>query len=214
MFDNMHQVVESQSASQVLLRYPASGDNIPSDEAAVNYGSTPQQVSSAIVVIRLLDRAAQTLNSDQAAAARCIARASALLQAEHSRIDHTSSGAVAVLPRGGLAPWQARKVSEHIDAALAATIRAGDCARIARLSTSYFARAFKVSFGETFFRYVIRCRTERAQELMVMTDRPLCEIALDCGFADQSHFSRLFRRLVGASPAAWRRQRRGAAEAV
>jgi AraC-like DNA-binding protein len=76
------------------------------------------------------------------------------------------------------------------------------------LSASYFSRAFKVSFGETFSKYVARRRTERAQELMVMTDERLCEIALSCGFADQSHFTRVYQRQVGSSPASWRRQRR------
>jgi transcriptional regulator GlxA family with amidase domain len=46
---------------------------------------------------------------------------------------------------------------------------------------------------------------ERAQKMMVMTDQPVCQIARRCGFADQSHFARVFRRLVGPSPADWRR---------
>jgi AraC-like DNA-binding protein len=73
------------------------------------------------------------------------------------------------------------------------------------LSTSHFRRAFKVSFGVTFYKYINRRRVERAQEMMVMTDQPLCQIARQCGFADQPHFTRVFRRLVGSSPAIWRR---------
>jgi AraC-like DNA-binding protein len=48
---------------------------------------------------------------------------------------------------------------------------------------------------------------ERAQGLMLSTDKPLSEIAAECGLADQPHFTRLFRRVVGESPAAWRRAR-------
>jgi AraC-like DNA-binding protein len=48
---------------------------------------------------------------------------------------------------------------------------------------------------------------ERAQGLMLSTDKALSEIAAECGLADQSHFTRLFRRFVGESPAAWRRAR-------
>ena len=98
------------------------------------------------------------------------------------------------LARGGLTPWQVRQVNRHIDEALASTIRTDDCASAARLSNSHFRRAFKVTFGLTFFRYVNQRRIERAQELMVMTDQPLCQIAEQCGFADQSHFTRVFRR--------------------
>jgi AraC-like DNA-binding protein len=48
---------------------------------------------------------------------------------------------------------------------------------------------------------------EHAQRLMLATDAPLSQIALDCGLADQAHFSRLFRRFVGESPRSWRRAR-------
>jgi AraC family transcriptional regulator len=157
----------------------------------------PQARLPANIVITLLDRATETLESDRAAAKDCIARASALLRADNDR------GGPA---RGGLAPWQVRLVTRHIDATLASTVRTQDCAKIARLSASHFSRAFKVSFGETFSHYVARRRTERAQEMMMLTDERLCQIALSCGFADQSHFTRVYHRQVGSSPASWRRQ--------
>jgi AraC family transcriptional regulator len=109
--------------------------------------------------------------------------------------------------RGGLAPWQMRRVTTHIETSLHETITTEDLARIARLSTFHFARSFKRSFGESPHRYVLRRRTERAQGLMLTTDTPLGQIALDCGLADQSHLTRLFQRFVGESPAAWRRAR-------
>jgi transcriptional regulator GlxA family with amidase domain len=156
------------------------------------------------MVIKLLDRAATAIDSDHAAAKYCIAQASALLQVDHAGgesevCDRTS------FARGGLSPWQVRQVTRHIDASLASTIRTDDCAGMVRLSNSHFRRAFKTTFGETFYGYVSRRRVQRAQELMMTTDRALCEIALRCGFADQSHFTRVFRRLVGPSPAIWRR---------
>jgi AraC-like DNA-binding protein len=55
--------------------------------------------------------------------------------------------------------------------------------------------------------YIIRRRVERAQGLMLSTARPLRDIAAECGLADQAHLTRLFRRIVGESPAAWRRAR-------
>ena len=116
---------------------------------------------------------------------------------------------------GGLAPWQIRKVSSYIDAQLSRSIRNEELAALVRLNTSHFGRAFRTSFGQPPHDYVIRRRIERAQGLMLSTDAPLSDIAFDCGLADQSHLTRLFRRIAGESPRAWRRARiRGPAEEV
>jgi len=110
--------------------------------------------------------------------------------------------------RGGLAPWQVRRVTEHIEQHLASTIRLQDLAEIARLSHSHFCRAFKESLGHPAHAYVMRRRVHRAQGLMLTTREPLSQIAALCGMADQAHFCKLFSRLVGDSPNAWRRARR------
>jgi AraC family transcriptional regulator len=112
--------------------------------------------------------------------------------------------------RGGLAPWQIRKVASHIEAHLGRPLRNEELATLVRLNPSHFGRAFRASFGEPPHEYVIRRRVERAQGLMLSTDASLSEIALDCGLADQSHLTRLFRRIAGESPRAWRRARIGA----
>lgn len=112
--------------------------------------------------------------------------------------------------RGGLSPWQARKVTSHVEAHLDEPIRNEELAALVRLNPSHFGRAFRNSFGESPHEYVIRRRVERAQALMLSTAAPLSEIALDCGLADQAHLSRLFRRIVGETPRAWRRARSGA----
>ena len=109
--------------------------------------------------------------------------------------------------RGGLAPWQIRKVASHIDARLDGPIKSEDLAALVRLNPCHFSRVFRNSFGNSPCEYVIRRRIERAQGLMLSTDAPLSQIALDCGLADQSHFSRLFRKVVGETPANWRRAR-------
>jgi transcriptional regulator GlxA family with amidase domain len=110
--------------------------------------------------------------------------------------------------RGGLAPWQVRRVTAHIEEHLASTIRLQDLARIARLSHSHFCRAFKESIGHPAHAYVMRRRVQRAQGLMLTTAESLSQIAVQCGMADQAHFCKLFRRLIGESPNAWRRARR------
>jgi transcriptional regulator GlxA family with amidase domain len=110
--------------------------------------------------------------------------------------------------RGGLAPWQVRRVTDYIEAHLATTIRLEELARLARLSHSHFCRAFKESLGHPAHAFVMRRRVQRAQGLMLTTGESLSQIAAQCGMADQAHFCKLFRRLVGESPNAWRRARR------
>ena len=71
------------------------------------------------------------------------------------------------------------------------------------------ARAFRRTFGCTVGEYLRRLRIERAAGQLVSGSRPLAEIALSAGFADQSHFSNVFRRRIGISPSAYRREARG-----
>src|SRR5258706_4263495 len=108
--------------------------------------------------------------------------------------------------RGGLAPWQKRKVDRYLREHLTDPIRLDDLAKQIPLSISYFVHSFKETFGETPHMYIIRLRVERAQKLMLETSDALSQIALACGFADQSHFCKAFRRVLGESPNAWRRR--------
>ncbi len=107
---------------------------------------------------------------------------------------------------GGLAPWQIKRVRAYIDDHLAERMPLKIVAAQVRLSTSYFSRSFSKSLGLPFQRFVAHRRIEHAQQLMVAMDQRLSDIALTCGFADQSHFSRTFSRLVGETPARWRRR--------
>jgi len=113
----------------------------------------------------------------------------------------------AIYQRGGLAPWQVRLIDAHIDAHLQSDITVGDLAGLARLSTSHFTRAFKLTFGRPPHSHIISERIVRAQALMLSTDRSLGQIAFAVGMSDQSHLSRQFRRLTGETPLAWRRAR-------
>ena len=151
------------------------------------------------VVVELLDRAVEAMETDPATAKHCIARASALLQKDHNRPNRERRGTATALARGGLAPWQMRQVTKHIEATLAATISTDECAAIVRLSNSRFRRAFKVSFGVTFYRYIYQRRVERAQELMVMTDQMVVPMA-SVRVSPISRTSRVFAA-GGRSPA-------------
>ena len=155
------------------------------------------------VLAGLLDQADRTMERDLAAARRLLARASALLRPAVP--PPPASGRL-----GRLAPWQERRVRAHVDANLHASLRVEDLAAVARLSTSYFARAFKASFGEPPHAYLLRRRVERAQLLMRQGPAPLAQVALACGLSDQAHLSRVFRQVTGSSPSDWRRRHAGA----
>lgn len=153
-------------------------------------------------VSRLLAHAMSLIERDQEGAMEFVRRASALASHAGSLEENSRS------TRGGLAPWQAERVKRHIDKAYAGRINLDELAQMTRLSNSYFSAAFRASFGTSPHDYICRRRIEQAKHLMVHTQTPLSEIALDCGFADQSHLSRVFRRITGHTPAAWRRVRR------
>jgi transcriptional regulator GlxA family with amidase domain len=60
------------------------------------------------------------------------------------------------------------------------------------------------SYGCPPKRFILKCRVERSKVEMMTTERALSDIALKCGFADQSHFNRVFRRFTGKTPFSWR----------
>jgi AraC family transcriptional regulator len=109
----------------------------------------------------------------------------------------------------GLAPWQVRRLRTHIETNLESPLSCDVLASRVGLSVSYFARAFKRSFGCSPHRFLMRRRVERAQYLMLKSGAPLAQISIECGLSDQAHLSRVFRRFTGESPASWRRARLG-----
>ena len=179
---------------------------IPTDANISNFSA---------VAARLVEAACFARDGDGEAAKAHIARAIALLRGEPSTIPanlRPLNGGTREIVRGGLAAWQKRRLTAYIDAHLTGRIRIEELAQLLNLSESHFSRVFRCTFGTSAHEYLTRRRIEVAQSLMLTTPEPLCAIALRCGLSDQSHFTRVFRRIVGETPYAWRRTRCGEVE--
>lgn len=169
-------------------------------------GEPHSERSSLATVTGFLDAALRMWDEDHTKAKSQIKVARAMLSDCTGNSSASHKHPAADFGTRGLAPWQARTVKELIEASLDSTIRLRDCASRARLSASYFSRAFKATFGSTVCDYIRRRRVERAQQLMLLSQESLAQISLACGFADQAHYCRVFRSVVGVSPSAWRRR--------
>ncbi len=114
--------------------------------------------------------------------------------------------------QGGHRQWalpkrQFRRVIDYIEENLAGPINLKDLAQMSGLSQAQFGRAFKAATGFSPHRWLLEARVRRAQRLLLDADTSLSEIALSVGFSEQSHFTRVFQRVVGATPGSWRRDR-------
>lgn len=160
----------------------------------------------AIEAMEILDDVRRALEQDLAQGRAAAARLLRFL---------TSPTAVEIrVARGGLAPWQMRKIDRYLREHLAHPMRVDKLAGHVCLSVSHFCRAFKESFGDTPHNYIIRLRLGLARQLMLTTNEPLVQIALACGLADQAHLTKLFRRWLNDSPSAWRRRNLTEAQAA
>ncbi len=110
---------------------------------------------------------------------------------------------------GGLAKWQKQRALELLRENLDGSVRLCDLAKQCGLSVSHFARSFKATLGISSHQWLIRQRIDRAKELLLQTELPLCDVAALSGFGDQAAFTRTFHRIVGVSPGRWRREYRG-----
>jgi len=81
-------------------------------------------------------------------------------------------------------------------------------ADVACLSPSHFSRVVKQTIGQSFTDMLARMRVDKARELLVRTEKSLIQISLDCGFSDQSYFTKVFQKYTGHTPGEYRRAHR------
>jgi AraC family transcriptional regulator len=127
----------------------------------------------------------------------------------HSRLASRYGGLQRLgTPTGGLAAWQERVAKEALSADLTVDPDLDRVAGACRLPVGRFLRAFHQTTGMPPHRWLRGFRVERAKDLLLNSTLALAQIAYDCGFSGQSHFTRVFGEAVGITPGAWRRARR------
>jgi AraC family transcriptional regulator len=105
----------------------------------------------------------------------------------------------------GLSRARVRRLLEYIEQHLGEDLSLGALAAEVSLSPLYLVRAFRSAVGQSPHQYVVARRVEHARRLLTATTLPIAEISLASGFSSQSHLTNWFRRLVGVSPAVYRK---------
>jgi AraC family transcriptional regulator len=104
-----------------------------------------------------------------------------------------------------LPKWRLKRVMEYVNAHLDEALSLADLAAVAGLSRMHFAAQFRAATGYRPHEYLLYQRIESAKSMLSGTDMPLAQVALSVGFQAQPHFSTVFKRITGESPARWRR---------
>ena len=143
----------------------------------------------------LLSDAEALLHTDQTTAIQLLLQALQILQQRNKPSFHGKGR--------GLTTWQVRRINRYVERHLDSRIQSRELAAMIGLSVSHFCHAFRQTFGETPRNYVAKRRIALAQQLLRAHQESLAQIALKCGFCDQSHFSRVFLKFKGMGPKAW-----------
>ncbi len=99
----------------------------------------------------------------------------------------------------------ARQIYQYIESNLQYEISLAELASLAGFSVAHFSRAFKVTVGKSPYAYVLTARIQRAKAILRGSDKPIAELALECGFSSQAHLTSMFSRVVGTTPARFRK---------
>lgn len=114
-------------------------------------------------------------------------------------------GAADSSTRRGLSPRTLQRVTDYIEAHLDRELSLERLARVADLSVTQLKALFRKSTGMPVHAFVVQRRVERARALLVQSDLPVAQVALEAGFAHQSHMARWMKRVLGVTPSSLRR---------
>ena len=100
---------------------------------------------------------------------------------------------------------QLKRVIDYMKANLTQDVSILDLATLTSMSESHFSRSFKRSVGIAPYQYLMQQRVERAKQLLEKKSIAISTIALDCGFANQTHLTKVFRQMTGMTPKAYQK---------
>jgi len=140
-------------------------------------------------------------------AGRLYGEALSVALADYLMITYGCGDRAPASPGGRLSRGMTARVVEFMQAHLDRNISLVELAGLVDLSPHHFSFVFKNTFGTTPHRYLLQQRVEKAKTLLASGKQSIGDAALEVGFANQSHFTRMFRRLSGETPHAWRRAR-------
>ena len=134
------------------------------------------------------------------------AQSAAQLLVVHVLQHYTVGGRAIGEPAQPLTSAQMNRVAEFVQTHLCHDLSLAVLAEQTGFSPYHFARLFRQATGESPHKYVMRQRIAHAARLLVAGKLPLAQIALECGFANQSHFTQAFRRQLGCTPGVFQRE--------
>lgn len=175
-------------------------------QSALSDRASTGDLAAVIDTLHTALRANPEINTDLLSKVRTLIR-SALDIAGSTSIDR--SGIIPATERsaeftpGGLLAWQCRAVEKLMTDRLGDKLKIEDMARAVRLSPSYFTQAFRTTYGMPPKRFLMRLRIREAQKCLLAKQPQLCDLALQCGFSDQAHFTRVFHDVAGETPRRW-----------
>lgn len=199
---------QTEAGSPILHLHFSPDDLVSWFGHTVTSGGLRPVLNEDDAVVRRLARAlAFELESKQPGGLMMIEGLALQIGAHLLRTYGTSQMPAAV--KGGLAPWQLRRVVEMMADQLSGHVGLDALAEAVRLSRFHFLRAFKATTGLPPHRYLINLRMEHAQMLLETTKLPVADIAARVGYGAPQAFAQLFRRETGWSPTDYRSARGG-----
>ena len=134
------------------------------------------------------------------------AQSAAQMLASHLLRHYASDKTIIKLPEQGLNRRQIKQIKEFIEENLGEDLSLEALATQVNLSHYHFLRLFRQTTGQSPYQYILLRRLEHAKKLLQRTKLPLAQVALESGFAHQSHLNRVFKQHLGLTPRAYRQQ--------